>query len=382
MLALALVASTACFGWVDEIRVSTISEFRGAASRAKAGDTILLNPGDYPGGTHLSGLSGTNKKPIVIGSLDPARPARFVGGGNAIQLSGCSWVTIRNLEAKGQSGNGFNVDDGGNKSRSVGIVLEGLAVSDLPPGNHDGIKLSGLTDFMVSNCKVEKWGGSAVDMVGCAKGIIQNCLFRNGGDSGVQAKGGSKNVSVTKCRFENYGQRGVNLGGSTGLAYFRPPIEEVPPGKRFEAQNIWVQGSTFVGGMAPIAFVGVDGATVQFNTIVSPGRWALRILQETHSQDFIPCRNGVFKNNLVVFRSDQWSAGGVNIGPGTQPGTFKFEQNFWFCADLPAASTPSLPTRETAGIIGRDPQFVNSAVGDYRVKKGSPAEKIGAHAFK
>jgi hypothetical protein len=382
MLVLALMVSVWVQPGIDH-PVSTVGELRQAVSRAKAGDRILLKPGDYPGGTHLSGLSGLPGKPIVIASEEPAKPARFVGGGNAIQLSASSWVTLRNLVATGQSGNGFNVDDGGNlKTSSKGVVLDGLVVTDLPAGNHDGIKLSGLTDFAVTNCRIEKWGGSGVDMVGCARGIIQNCTFRNGGDSGVQAKGGTKDVSVARCKFDNFGQRGVNIGGSTGLPYFRPPIDQVPPGKRFEAQNISVQGCTFIGGMAPIAFVGVDGATVQFNTIYHPGRWAIRILQETRSPDFVPSRNGVFRDNLVVFRTDQWSSGGVNIGPGTQPESFKFDRNLWFCSDRPAASRASLPAREVGGIAGVDPQFIDPAKGDFRVRKGSPAEQIGAHAFK
>jgi hypothetical protein len=292
-------------------------------------------------------------------------------------------VTLKNLVAAGQTGNGFNIDDGGDlKAPSQGIILEGLTVSKLPAGNHDGIKLSGLRDFVVSNCRIENWGGSAVDMVGCASGVIQDCVFRNGGDSGVQAKGGTRDVSVNRSKFEDYGQRGVNIGGSTGLPYFRPALDQIPAGTRFEAKNIWVQGCTFVGGIAPISYVGVDGATVQFNTIYHPSRWAIRILQETRSPDFVPSRNGLFKDNLVVFRFDQWASGGVNIGPGTQPDTFVFERNFWFCSDRPAASRASLPTREVGGTSGLDPQFVDAAKGDFRVREGSPARHVGAHAYK
>ena len=42
----------------------------------------------------------------------------------------------------------------------------------------------GLDDFQVLNCTVERWGkdsGSAIDMVGCHRGLILNGTFRAGG---------------------------------------------------------------------------------------------------------------------------------------------------------------------------------------------------------
>ena len=106
-----------------------------------------------------------------------------------------------------------------------------MVVRDIgPTGNRDGIKLSGVDDFRVEGCTVERWGsgGSGIDMVGCHRGEIVGCTFRHGdttGDSGVQAKGGSRDVVIRRCRFEHAGQRAVNLGGSTGLAFFRPKPE-------------------------------------------------------------------------------------------------------------------------------------------------------------
>ena len=51
-------------------------------------------------------------------------------------------------------------------------------------------------------------GGSGIDMVGCHDGRILNCDFRHRGDNGangVQTKGGSSNVAIQRCRFENIG---------------------------------------------------------------------------------------------------------------------------------------------------------------------------------
>jgi hypothetical protein len=215
-------------------------------------------------------------------------------------------------------------------------------------------------------------------MVGCRRGLIDACTFRDREDdpasSGVQAKGGSRDVSVRRCRFEHAGTRAVNLGGSTALAYFRPKPEG------FEARDIVVEGCTFVGSQAPIAFVGVDGATVRFNTFYRPRKWFARILQETRAEGFAPCRRGAFTDNLVAYRSGE-IATPVNVGPGTAPETFEFARNYWFCIDEPARGLPRLPIAETDAAGGKDPLFRNPEEGDLRVLDRSPARAHGAEAL-
>ncbi|HLO97090.1 MAG TPA: right-handed parallel beta-helix repeat-containing protein [Fimbriimonas sp.] len=377
-----MLLSAIAFGLDNVVHVNSREQLIAAAQKAIPGTTILVAPGEYRGGIHLVNVTGTRHSPIVIAGSDRANPPVFVGGGSTLQVSDATYLELRDMVFRGATGNGLNIDDGGTpETPSHHITLRDLRVSDLPEGNNDGIKLSGLEDFKVENCIVERWGGSAVDMVGCRRGYISENKFLNGGDSGVQMKGGTAQVVVRKCEFKNYGQRAVNIGGSTGREFFRPPLNTIKEGERYEARQITVEGCTFVGGVAPIAFVGVDGAVVRFNTIYHPQRWAIRILQETASADFLRCRNGVFESNLVVFRSDQWFSGGVNIGGGTLPQTFQFAKNFWFCSDRPDRSKPSLPTTETGGVYGQDPLLIDPTKGDLGVKPGSPAAKIGAHGL-
>jgi hypothetical protein len=129
--------------------------------------------------------------------------------------------------------------------------------------------------------------------------------------------------------------------------------------------------------MASIAFVGVVEAEVSRCTIYMPDRWVVRILQETNRPDFLSCQQGVFANNIVVFRSDKWASGGINIGPGTKPETFRFERNFWFCSDDPRISTPALPTKERDGVYGQNPLLNDPDRGDFRLRPGSPAKGYG-----
>lgn len=361
------------------VRVGTPAELLQATRSAKPGTTILIEPGSYRGGVLLENLHGTEDLPITIKGSDPKNPPVFSGGGSSLQLSKISHLVIENLKIEKPNNNGLNIDDGGQYTKpSHNLIIRNISVSDLNEGNNDAIKLSGIDDFVVENCTLSTWGGSGVDMVGCHRGIIRNSTFIKGGNSGIQCKGGTSEIKIQSCRFTEFGQRGINIGGSTSLEFFRPPVSSMPAGSRYEAKNITVEGSTFVGGGAPAAFVGVDSAIFRFNTIVNPGRFAFRILQETNTPDFIQSRKGLITDNLIVFNLQNWSSGGVNIGPGTQPETFTFARNFWFCKDAPARSRPTLPTQEQNGVYGLDPGLRP----DNSVGPASPASKVGAHAFK
>jgi Right handed beta helix region len=341
---------------------------------AKPGERVVIAPGEYEG-FHLSGVRGLRGRPIVV----VAKGAVFRGG---IQLTDVAYLEIGGLVIEGAPGNGLNIDDGGTfDTPSHHVVLRDVTVRDCGgKGNHDGIKLSGVEDFTLERCTVERWGrgGSAVDMVGCRRGVLDGCTFRDREEdtasNGVQAKGGSSDIVVRRCRFEHAGTRAVNIGGSTGLPYFRPK----PAG--FEAKDVTVEGCTFLGSQAPIAFVGVDGATVRFNTFHRPRKWFLRILQETREEGFVPCRGGRFTDNLVAYRSDE-VATPVNVGPGTAPETFEFARNYWYCIDDPARGPPRLPVAEKDPAGGKDPLFHDAGTGDLSLPGRSPARAHGATAL-
>jgi hypothetical protein len=371
-------------GWIGaagggEIAVRDADGLRGALRRARPGDTITLAAGNYGSGISISKLSGTKKKPITITGADKAKPPVFSGGAQAMHLVDCNYLVLRNIKVSGCRINGINADDGGSfDTPSVGIVFDNVTIEDVGPrGNKDGLKLSGLDEFTVKNCTLSGWGGSAIDMVGCHNGVIEKCRFigKKGysQSSGIQAKGGSENVLIRQNFFKNAGTRAVNIGGSTGLRFFRPKLRD------YEAKAIKVVGNHFVGGMAPVAFVTSIDCVVSRNTFIRPDKWVLRILQEQPLDKFKPCQKGTFENNLIVF--DRRVRTFVNVGSNTKPQTFTFRKNAWFCSD--GNRRPSLPTKETQGIYQVDPKLDNAETPAIKIKSKDPRLKdVGAHSYK
>ena len=357
-------------------RVGDTDALRKALAEAKPGTTILVAAADYRGFS-VANVRGTTAAPIVVRAEDAARPPRFTG---AVQLSDVEHIELADLVFTGSASNGLNIDDAGSyDSPSHHVVLSRLVVRDIGGrGNLDGIKLSGVDDFVVSECTIERWGrsGSGIDMVGCHRGVITGCTLRDleqgGAATGVQMKGGTRDVVVRRCRFEHAGERAVQLGGSTGREYFRPRVEG------FEAKDCVVEGCTFVGSTAAITFVGCDGGIARWNTIHLPTKWVLRILQESRDADFVPCRRGVFTDNLIVWRGSDNVA---NIGPETAPESFTFARNFWFRSDAPERSVPRLPVAEQEPAGGKDPGFVDAARGDLRLRPDGAARGHGADAL-
>lgn len=361
----------------EEIRVATREQLVRAVENAQPGTTILIAPGTYQGGLGFRNLRGERGRPIVLAGADKANPPVFQGGGSAIHLTDPEFVELHHLVLDGARGNGLNIDDGGSYDTPArGLVLQGLVVRNVgPDGNRDGIKLSGVDEFRVEDCTIERWGsaGSGIDMVGCHEGTITGCVLRDRGGNqanGIQTKGGSRAIRIRRCRFEQTGGRGVNMGGSTGLPYFRPRDAG------YEARDIQVEDCTFLGTSAPICFVGVDAGVARYNTIYRPRGYVVRILQESRGERFVACRNGVFANNVIAFRSDE-IRGAVNVGPDTAAETFRFSGNHWYCLDRPQRSRMPLPVEETGGSYATDPRFVNAAAGDVRLSAESPVRDAG-----
>ena len=180
----------------DGSRARPFQTLARALQELRPGNAIRLLPGEYPGGIMLDRIAGTEHAPVWIGGVPgEARPV-IKGGGGGIHISRVRYLVLENLEVSGATGNGINCDDGGeyaNSNATRHIVFRNLLIHDIGNGrNNDGLKLSGVNDFYVLDCEFARIsvGGSAIDHVGCHRGVVARSSFRDCG-KGVQWKGGS-----------------------------------------------------------------------------------------------------------------------------------------------------------------------------------------------
>jgi hypothetical protein len=378
------VSTTGSDGSGDGSEGAPFATIGRAAQEASPGTAIVVHAGTYTGGANIEQLAGTAGAPIWIGGADGETKPVLAGGDNGMRLSRVRHLVIHDLEIEGSSYNGINCDDGGvydDPDVTRYIVFRNLDIRDVGgTGNQDCLKLSGVDDFFVLDSTFTRCGGgdsgSGIDHVGCHGGVVEGNRFEDTSGNGVQCKGGSEDIVVQANHFVNAGHRAVNMGGSTGFAYFRPPLDGA--NDNAEARNIRVIANVIEGGVSALGFVGCVDCLAANNTIVDPERWVFRILQETTSgggYTFLPASDGRVENNLVYFSAGTLSTH-VNVGPDTDPGSFGFTTNLWFAHDAPGQSAPSLPVTEMGGITGQDPLLANPSGGDFSLGAGSPA--IGA----
>jgi len=353
-----------CLSQVLQVRDS--AQLKAGITQLKPGDELLISPGIYRGFS-LKNIHGTAAAPIIIQAEDPHNPPVFKGGTEGLKLSSCSYLKFKNLIFRDISTNGINIDDDAKQALSHHLILEHIQVLDTgAKSNQNAMKLSGVTDFVLRQCRIEGWGGSAVDLVGCSNGIIEDCVFigkqgfRSG--NGIQIKGGSHAILVQNNLFKEAGQRVIQIGGLTGKAYFRPEVGD------YEAKNITIAGNTFIGAEAQIAWVTAQDSHVHHNLFFLPEKWLGRILQETQDKQFKPSQRGVFERNVVV--TDQRVKVFFNVGQGTEPGSFVFRENLWFRPDTD--SRPNLPTFEKDGVYDVDPMILGTDSGGLQINSAAP----------
>lgn len=351
-----------------------------AATAITPGDTLLFQSQTFDDGTQfLVDVNGTTEQPIVLKS-EILHGAVFQGGTESIHLSSCSNIIIDGFIIEQQTGNGMNIDDGGSYTiPSVNVTIKNCIFRDMnASGNNDMLKMSGVDFFTIENCQFingSSGGGAGIDFVGCHYGTIQDCTFENTGTAGIQNKGGTQHILIQRNTFKNISQRALNLGGSTGLQFFRPPLS-YPIVDAFEAADIQVYANIFVGSWAPIAYVGCVRVDVSNNTFYAPDNWVIRILQETTEPGFLTCADNSFTNNIIYLASDLVEA---NIGPNTDAASFTISHNLWF-NESNSNWQPNMPVVDPALLIA-DPLFLYPPLDNFLPLATSPAAASGSNDF-
>lgn len=326
-VALATVLSAA--SPAAEIVVSTSAQLSQAAREARPGDRIAVAPGGYPG--VVIHARGTRALPIVIEPLDLASPPVFSG---MIYAPSCSWVKFKGLIIRigdDTLANGINADDS-----ASGIPAQGLAFYHVrfEVQNGSGLKLAGVDEFSVRECTFSSWSQTGLDLVGCHRGLIENCRFdtSRGVYHGIQIKGGSSDILVRGCRFEGPAERWINIGGGTDADLFRPHDAD------YEAARVNVESNSIYGGQSAIAFDAAIDSAARMNILAEQQQFVFRILNSARSRaGFRGCRDGIIERNLVSYRSDRIE-GVFNLGYGAAWSSFRLAGNVW--RDLLGLRTP------------------------------------------
>lgn len=340
-----------------------------ALAQATPGTRVRIAAGTYGAIGSFSNLQGTPTAPIaVVGEgaviVDTGRSAQ------ALHLIDPRYVVLQGITVQNTFPHGINIDDGGDYSTPAEyVVLRNMTFRNIGNGgNNDCLKMSGVDNFYIEGSSFSTCNqGEAIDMVGCHNGVITGNSFFDLPVNGVQTKGGSADVLIHGNRFTNIAQRSINAGGSTGAAFYRPT------NTTHEAARIQMVANIFVRPVnTPVAFVGCDGCVFANNTIIEPGTYLARILQENTTLG--ASANGHYINNIIVFNTNGRGSV-VNVGPNTLPATYTFGSNLWFSLDNPSYTGPTLGggvPAETGSIIQQSPLLDSN----YRPQAGSPA--IGA----
>lgn len=357
-------------------RAAPYASLRRALQARTPGAEIVLLAGRYSAPGHIGSPQGTAAAPIKIRG-EGTVVIDGSGGGVGLAMSDPRYVVIENMTIENAPIHGMNIDDGGSYSTpGDNVVLRRVTFRNIGSGgNNDCLKMSGVDHFYVtesdfSNCRV----GEAIDMVGCHDGVITGNQFHDTPGTGVQAKGGSRDVLIHGNVFRNVAIHAINMGGSTGDPHVRPanaPFE----GERIVAMSNVIEGSR----QASIAFLGCGSCLAANNTIVNPSMWIVRILQGSRDTSIVRSRDGHFINNVVYYRQGSLRTI-LNVGGNTDPGTFAFGNNLYFATDGAAFggthSGTGVPA-ETGSVLQQDPRFVDVAAGDYHLASTSPARAQG-----
>jgi hypothetical protein len=340
----------------EVVEVTTSSEFQSALNAAMPGHEIVLAPGVYAGRFTGTGLTG-----VTVRSSDPANPAVIdaTGVGEGFKLSSVKQMTLSDLVIENASQNAINIDDGQFVAASEDVTLRSLTVRD---SGSVGIKLTGVERFHVDRCQVINWGANwvAIDVIGSHAGLIERSYMQNGttgSGNGIQVKGGASDIVIRANRLVNANERGIQIGGSTTLSLFRPQ----PPGT-VEASGIVAEGNvilhngnTGLGIRSAVSFINTADGVFRNNVVYRPSLYAMRILKENRNAGFVNTQKGTVADNIFIWNQGDL-VGVVNAGSMTQANTFTFEGNQWYNQTNPSNSTLSLPSTETDGVYGVNPE--------------------------
>ena len=369
----ALLVWTLCFAGLprsaDAIQhlVRAGDDWEQFASRANPGDEIILMPGTHRAGT-LKGLQGEPGRPIVIRSLQPEKPSVIEGEGYGIRLLDPRHVTVRDLVIRSARVHAVEINGGAAAEDVAGVLLERIRIEHpVEAGERHAVVLRHIDGVSISQCTIEGWSGSAIEIIGAREVTVETSRFRgreSGGElSGVRIRGSSEDVHVTGSRFERCGDQAVSIGGSSAIEDVRSvPTTDTESTPLYEASRIEVSDCVMVDGRSAVAFINCTDAVVRNCAVHRPRRVVLSVRREQVDPRFGDATGCQFEQNLI-----RWEPGDItSLGHGG--GDVSLEgltlgENLWWTADWETAAESLGPFPGTVAF----PQItdVDPAIDDY-----------------
>ncbi len=172
------------------------------ASKAVAGQTVLVASGTYGGGVTV-GHSGTSSAPITL-TAAPGASVTISGGSFGIKASSRTWIVIDGFTVTGSSGYGIQVT-----SSSSNVEVNNVTVSAT---NSSGIQVSGSSAVTVSGATVTGAGDQGIYMTNSSSNVtVDGASVSHTGNNGIYAS--NSNAVTIKNSHTSYA--GQPVSGST-----------------------------------------------------------------------------------------------------------------------------------------------------------------------
>ena len=316
--------------------------FDKAISVAEPGTSILINPGTYDTLFIAKNLHGTEENPIWIGGI-PGEPMPVLSStSGAVLIERGSYIIIHDMEVTGAEIHGIHVNDGGDLAdfeAAHHFVFRNIYNHNVGDScfKFAGVNYSWLFDCDVSYSHMDGRASAAIDSVGCHYNTVAYNYIHDVTAIGVGFKGGSYEGDIYGNLFVNTGASAINMGQSTGDAFFRPPLEK--DYTMYEARDIRTYSNIFVKCENSFAFISSTNCYAVNNTVILPVDHVFRILNNDDSDSKKLANKAAPHDSTIannIFYYDTTVRDPLNVGGGTEPKTFKFQNNILYFVNNPS----------------------------------------------
>ncbi|EWY39038.1 hypothetical protein N825_08530 [Skermanella stibiiresistens SB22] len=249
---------------------SPLKSIQAAINKADPGTIIKVKAGTYNENINLSGVHGTEDKPIILQSIDGKGAAKIVGGSSnaTVTANGISNVAIKDFQVVSNTNSG---DMGGFKiwgpwaNPPHNLLISGNIITGK---GTDGFKLfQGANNVLVTNNTIDgNWRQEAIDNVSVKNVVYANNTIKgNANYTGITLKAGSHDVEVVGNLFDLNTPIGIKVGGVGNSRFNRDFPNEW---KGFEAKNVHVHDNVVTAKITgkSLQFTGANGNLVEDNS--------------------------------------------------------------------------------------------------------------------